>query len=46
MLAAGHDDETRFLNARENLVSAAQGLVGQLLKDRSASGQKSFRDSE
>src|SRR5664280_1822615 len=44
MLAAGHDDETRFLNARENLVSAAQGFVGQLLKDRSTSRQECLGD--
>ena len=46
MLAAGHDDETRFLNAHEYLVSPAEGFVGQLQKDRSASGQKSLRDGE
>lgn len=46
MLTVGHDNETRFLNARKNLVSPAQGFVGQLLKDRSTSRQKPLRDSE
>jgi hypothetical protein len=46
MLSACHDDETRFLNARENFASSALGFVGQLLKDRSASPQKPLRDGE
>jgi hypothetical protein len=46
LLAAGHDDKTRLLNASEDLVSPAQGFVGQPPKDRSASGQESFRDGE
>jgi len=46
MLAAGHNDQARLLDADENLVSPPQCFVGQLLKDRPASGKKRLRDIE
>jgi hypothetical protein len=46
MLAAGHNDQARLLNADANLVSPPQCFVGQLLKDRPASSEKRLRDLE